>query len=346
MSKAIWWGALFSLVVGGLLFWAIVQEPEGAPIPRPGDGIADRDGVADGAPADSGMNAGADGGAVVAAKTCAVVGPFTGATCGDGVVVAWVDDVALTSGPVCAALREAVGDPATLAPDVLATQGERRVEQAIDAALVARAAAARGLVVSDAEVADKLAARPNPNDAAVGEATRAEVRARLLERKWVEAVGQLEPSVDELRAELARAPERFGTPSKVTAEAWLARGNDEATSARAAAWKAALERGPGATPPEGVSAVPDAVFVRDGLEPGLEALLWGDGPDGRWLGPVATRAGLVIVKVTGRTPGTTPRFEDVQPALRVTATERRRASETARLLTGLREAATIVRCVR
>ena len=36
MSKAIWWGALFSLVLGGLLLWALAQEPEGVPIPRPG----------------------------------------------------------------------------------------------------------------------------------------------------------------------------------------------------------------------------------------------------------------------------------------------------------------------
>jgi hypothetical protein len=341
----VWVGGGVAIVAAaGIAWWA--SSPTVAPQDHPEARKATSSVQADASGDSLGEVATApDVGPEASAAACETSGPFALGTCGDtGIVVAWVDQRALTSGPICMALREGVGEPARLAPEVLADQGKRLVEQAIDAALVAREAAALGVSVSDDEIAARLAGHEG-----LGDATRAEVRARLLEKKWVETVGELEPDAAEVRAEFDRAPERFGALPQVKAEAWLARpigGAEGAAKDRAASWKAALERGE-RVPPEGVGAIEGAVFSPDGLEPALEQALWGagQGADGGWLGPIGTRAGWLVVRVVERVPGARPRIEEVEPRVRVAATERRRVAETARLLAGLRAKSTIVRCI-
>jgi hypothetical protein len=151
------------------------------------------------------------------------------------------------------------------------------------------------------------------------------IRRRLRQRFEVIAEEQdarAAPTEADLAAYLARHPDRFTTPARVSFDQIiLGEPNTASHGERAAALtKAALQRGGDPAKLGRVSMLPDHV---DATGTDLVARVFGSAfanqlaklPPDEWAGPVHSPFGSHLVRVTGYAPGALPSLEDVRAAV-------------------------------
>ena len=246
---------------------------------------------------------------------------------------------------LCAALRRMTGQTgATLARSIL--------DRMIAAELVSVALAARGVVVSDTDVAAELARLPaeatKPETlAAQGidlELLRSELRERLERRRLVDTLGDLAISEGDVDAELATMS---AARAAVMVDGWLLRVAPNAAAARQASAKQQIEAASAAlrkgTEPAGLEKLAPMRVDHGGAEPELEARVFAPGAGAGWQRPVRTRAGWVIARVVGPADAAAAPSRD---EARRAALARQRVREEQRLVQALRARAEVQEHVR
>ena len=256
---------------------------------------------------------------------------------------------------VCAALESKTGSRAVDSPGQAAAAAAI-LAAIVDDRLIEEALLARRRSVTPAELdheLEALSARPGglgvgfePGGEGVAQ-LRSDLRGRLARARLVADLPAASPEA--LQAEFDRDPARFGKPASALVRGYLHRlpagalETDVATALAAGErLAAALTAGNAADGGDAPGYGPVVPFRLDalGLEPALEALAFGSGADS-WLGPVRTRAGVLVFRATEHVDAVIPRLADVAGAVRVAAEARARAEGIEGLLAALRSVAAI-----
>ncbi len=250
---------------------------------------------------------------------------------------------------LCEALDATVGP----SPAMRSGRGPELLEHLVDHALIDAELEARGLVLPEAELKAELE-RVNTTGQSpyVRDAIEARLALRLL-------VGAKAASIDRtaLEAEYTRDPSRWATPGKARLDGYLARtpvgaSAELSTEAERRATRVfeALAAGARDIADVAVQAAMEPLngwsLESSGLEPALEAAVFSvDRAPDKWLGPIQTRVGWVVVHTSAVVMPTPRPFEVVEADVR-RALEARRTLEAERVLVArLRQDAVIERLV-